>query len=87
MPGCLYSEMPGELKKVVKLCGWRAEELGDWVVRLMVAWRKSPGGIYLQTVEHFHILHHVTNKKLNGPPRGRLTTLCHPTKTHTLIHI
>jgi alpha-tubulin suppressor-like RCC1 family protein len=34
--GCLYSEMPAELvKKVVEHCGWRAEELGEGVVRLM----------------------------------------------------
>ena len=34
--GCLYTEMPAELvKKVVDHSGWRAEELGEGVVRLM----------------------------------------------------
>ena len=34
--GCLYTEMPAELvKKVVEHSGWRAEELGEGVVRLM----------------------------------------------------
>ena len=34
--GCLYTEMPAELvKKVVDHSGWRAEDLGEGVVRLM----------------------------------------------------
>ena len=33
---CLYTEMPAELvKRVVEHSGWRAEELGEGVVRLM----------------------------------------------------
>ena len=33
---CLYTEMPAELvKKVVDHSGWRAEDLGEGVVRLM----------------------------------------------------
>ncbi len=34
--GCLYTKMPAELvKKVVDHSGWRAEELGEGMVRLM----------------------------------------------------
>ena len=42
--GCLYSEMAAELvKQVVEQCEWRAEELGEGVVRLMGG-RRTRGG-------------------------------------------
>ena len=42
--GCLYTEMPADLVKVVvEHCGWRAEELGEGVVRLMGG-RRTRGG-------------------------------------------
>jgi len=44
--GCLYSEVAAELvKKVVEHSGWRAEELGEGVVRLMGRRRKRGGGV------------------------------------------